>query len=77
MVIYIKTKDTYDACSVIEGFANFEPTDTDMLEAWALLIETGDCWSLQGFYGRGATNLINRGIISKEGKINWNMLLIE
>ena len=67
----MKIETSYDACSVIEGFASFEPTHEDMLEAWALLIETGDCWSLQGFYGRQATNMIEQGLISKEGKINW------
>ena len=67
----MKMKTSYDACSVIEGFASFEPTQENILEAWALLIETGVCWNLQVFYGRGATDLIDSGIISKEGKINW------
>jgi hypothetical protein len=70
----MKIENTYDACSVIEGFADFEPTQEDMLEAWALLIETGVCWNLQGFYGRGAASLIDRGIIFAEGKINWEMV---
>jgi hypothetical protein len=67
----MRITNIFDACSVIEGFANFKPTQEDMLEAWALLIETGDCWKLQGFYGRQATNIIEQGLISKEGKINW------
>ena len=67
----MRIKTSYDACSVIEGFASFEPTQEDMLEAWALLIETGDCWSLQGFYGRQAANMIEQGLISKKGKVNW------
>ena len=67
----MRINNTYDACSVIEGFASFEPTQEEVLESWALLIETGECWSLQGFYGRGAASLIEQGIISKEGKINW------
>jgi hypothetical protein len=72
----MRINSTYDACSVIEGFASFEPTQEDMLEAWALLIETGACWSLQGFYGRQATNMIEQGLISKEGKINWETVAI-
>jgi len=67
----MRIKTRYDACSVIEGFASFKPTQEDMLEAWALLIETGDCWSLQGFYGRQAANMIEQGLISKKGKVNW------
>jgi hypothetical protein len=61
--------DSYTACAVIEDFADFEPTATDMLDAWAYLIKTGQCWSLQGFYGRGASNLIERGLITKDGEI--------
>lgn len=61
--------DTYTACAVIEDFADFEPTAADMLDAWALLIKTGQCWSLQGFYGRGASNLIERGLITDTGEI--------
>jgi hypothetical protein len=67
----MRINNTYDACSVIEGFASFEPTQEEILESWALLIKTKECWSLQGFYGRSAANLIEEGIISTEGKINW------
>jgi hypothetical protein len=67
----MRINTTYDACSAIEGFASFEPTQEEILESWALLIKTKECWSLQGFYGRGAASLIEEGIISTEGKINW------
>jgi hypothetical protein len=67
----MRIKTTYDAISVIEGFASFEPIEGEVLESWALLIKTGECWSLQGFYGRNAASLIDQGIISREGKINW------
>ena len=58
---------SYDACAVIEGFSDSEPSLDQTLEAWAYLIKTGDCWKLQGSYGRGATNLIDGGVISKDG----------
>ena len=61
--------DSYTACAVIEDFADFEPTAADHLDAWAYLIRTGQCWSLQGFYGRGAANLIEQGYITKDGEI--------
>jgi len=67
----MRINNTFDACSAIEGFASFEPTEEEILQSWALLIETGECWSLQGFYGRNAASLIDQGIISTEGKINW------
>lgn len=60
------------ACGVIEGFAGFEPTVADEVEAWAFLIKTGQCWSLQGFYGRQANRLLENGLITPEGEINWN-----
>ncbi len=66
---------SYDACAIIEGFADFDPSQEQELEAWAYLIKTGDCWNLQGFYGREATRLIEQGLISKEGVVNWDLLL--
>lgn len=61
--------DTYTACSIIEGFSGEVHTEDEVLQAWASLIESGACWSLQGFYGRGASQIIDEGIISPEGKI--------
>ncbi len=71
----MKVNTSYDACAIIEGFADFDPSQEQELEAWAYLIKTGDCWSLQGFYGREATRLIEQGLISKEGVVNWDLLL--
>ena len=39
------------------------------LEAWAHLIRSGVVWKLQGFYQRGAIELIGAGWISPEGEI--------
>ena len=61
--------DSYTACSIIEGFCGFSPTREQELTAWATLIKSGDCWSLQGFYGRTASQLIDNGIISTDGQI--------
>lgn len=61
--------DSYTACSIIEGFCGFTPTREDELNAWSTLIANGDCWRLQGFYGRFAAQLIDNGIIASDGQI--------
>jgi hypothetical protein len=66
--------DSYTACSIVEGFSDEPATPKETLEAWAYLIKTGQCWSLQGWYGRSAASLIENGYISKTGKINWNVI---
>ena len=61
--------DSYRACSIIEQFCEDVPSPREKVEAWAYLIKTGDCWRLQGFYGRFASELIKNGAISSDGKI--------
>ena len=57
--------DTYTACGIIEGFVEI-PHNVDEqaahIMAWQYLIDTGACWTLQGFYGRNARDLIEQGI---------------
>lgn len=59
----------FEACGTIEGFTNDDPTKREVIEAWAHLIRTGTCWHLQGFYGRGARDVIEAGTVSPEGEI--------
>ena len=65
------TMDSYTACSIVEGFSGEEHSLEEHMEAWAYLIKSGQCWSLQGWYGRNATSLIEQGLISKTGEIDW------
>lgn len=54
---------SYEACATIEGFGGYEGAEEeDILEAWQYLIDTGDAFTLQGFYGRNAVALINAGL---------------
>lgn len=62
-------KTVYDAVEIIEELV--PSTSGDYLRAWAYLIRTGTVWQLQGFYGRGATDLIDNGIISSTGRVQW------
>ena len=39
-----------------------EAPEEKQIEAWQLLIDTGTCWQLQGFFGRTAARLIEEGI---------------
>ena len=67
-------KDSYTACAYAEGFCEGAGASAkDQLKAWAYLIKTGQCWSLQGWYGRNARNLIDNGVVSKTGRVNWQV----
>jgi len=51
--------DTYTATGLAEGF--IEGTEEEVLEAWQYLIDTGIVWTLQGWFGRTAQQLIDAG----------------
>ena len=54
---------TYDACSIIEGFCGEEPTEEEIIKAWQSLVDSGAVWSLQGWYGRTAMDMLNEGVL--------------
>ena len=54
----------YEACEICEGFDGRDHTEEELVEAWQYLVDTGLAWSLQGWYGRTAKNLIDSGIIN-------------
>jgi len=58
-----------DVVGLIMAFEQGELNDNDTITLFAELVRTGQAWSLQGSYGRGATSLIEQGYISKKGKI--------
>lgn len=53
--------DNYHAIGIVEGFIECEEEET-LIEAWQHLIDTGLAWTLQGWFGREASYLIEAGI---------------
>lgn len=54
--------DSYTAVGLAEGF--IEGSQEQIIEAWQYLVDSGLAWSLQGSFGRTASNLIARGVIN-------------
>jgi len=56
--------DYYRAIGLIEGFVECSTGDeeSEMLEAWQHLIDTGVAWKLQGRIGRTAMDMIENGL---------------
>ena len=56
--------DTFTATGLAEGFIEAE-SEEQVIEAWQHLHDTGVAYQLQGWFGRTATALIERGIINE------------
>ena len=52
--------DNFTAIGIAEGFIEAESKE-QVIEAWQHLIDTGMAWSLQGWFGRTACQLIEDG----------------
>lgn len=69
-----KTKMNVDN---IIAYESGELNDMQTLELFSELIATGSAWSLQGHYGRTASALIDRGLITTDGQITeyaWEII---
>ena len=54
---------TFEAVQIVEGLDDVEHTEEEILAAWQALVDSGDAWTLQGWYGRTATALLRSGSI--------------
>lgn len=61
--------DTFKATMICEGDFTMagvdNPTEELVIQAWQYLIDTGLAWTLQGWFGRTAQQLIKAGICHK------------
>lgn len=58
--------DAYEAVMVCEGA--IEPQSKDhYIKCWQHLVDTGLAWQLQGWFGRTAQSMIDRGILKQNG----------
>ena len=56
--------DNYLAIGIAEGFEEPE-NEEQVIEAWQHLVDTGLAWTLQGWFGRTAKDLIEQGVINE------------
>ena len=56
--------DTFTATGLAEGFIEAK-SEEQVIEAWQHLHDTGIAYQLQGWFGRTARDLIDRGIITE------------
>ena len=56
-----KIMENFEAVMLAEGVEEAS-SEEELINAWQHLIDTGLAWSLQGWFGRTATDLISEGI---------------
>lgn len=57
-------KSIFEAIEIAEGLQ--DPQDKEQyIEAWQMLIDTGYAWTLQGWFGRRAVEMIEAGYCTK------------
>jgi len=53
--------ENFEAVMLAEG-AEEASSEEELISAWQHLIDTGAAWSLQGFFGRTASAMIQQGL---------------
>ena len=60
--------DTHTAVGIVEGYIPARDAKEE-IDAWQHLIDTGIVWSLQGWFGRTATELIAAEICKPRNRV--------
>ena len=60
----LEIMSNYEATGIAEGWIDADSED-QVIEAWQHLHDTGLAYSLQGWFGRTARDLIEQGIINE------------
>ena len=68
------TKKQIDLVGLMMDFEDGSLSLDGVAKLFSNLIQTGQAWTLQGFYGRTAKELIERGYISADGTINQELV---
>lgn len=58
-----KQQMLFDAIMIAEGEKDPTP-DMSYIQAWQFLVDTGEVWKLQGWFGRAAFRMISDGTIN-------------
>lgn len=64
-----------NAIAIAEGWYEKEGTDVEKQIAWQHLIDTGMCWTYQGWFGRTAIDLVERGYCKPSAYMIKNRLI--
>ena len=70
---YYKKMDSYNATGLAEGFVEpsskkAEEKNKEIISAWQWLVDTGQVWHLQGWFGRNANSMLESGILKPPKK---------
>lgn len=69
MAVSVQSAESVDVVSSIIAFESGELSDAGILRLFAHLVQTGLAWTLQGFYGRTARDLIVDGWLTRAGQL--------
>ena len=70
---YYKKMHSYNATGLAEGFVEpsskkAEEKNKEIISAWQWLVDTGQVWHLQGWFGRNANSMLESGILKPPKK---------